>query len=131
MIGLAVGLGWAVSHRDLLEFAIARPPGDPYMTLPNGDIANHLTLNLANKTQKPLPLLVKMDGLKDAELIVAVSPFVVPPNSYKRLEIFVSFSPKIVPTGKQPITLRILEGSRELAHENVVLLGPMTPKKRD
>ena len=118
---LFVGLGM----RPHLDFTVVRPPGEPFMVLPDGSISNHFTLRLHNRAQSEKRFAIEVSVPAGARLIVPVNPIPLQADQEERTEAFVTLPPSALTGGKTPLRLQVYEDGTLIAEQSMIFLGPI------
>ncbi len=115
----------ALTTRGAYDVNVGRAVGDPYMTLPNDQVANRLRFRVRNQTPKDATFSVEALEPADAELrVVGVSPVTLAPKEMKRVEVWVVLPEAELPGGRAEgrFLLKFDDGYTE--EVSFPLLGP-------
>ncbi len=87
---IAMLFAFQVYVRVPVDFVIIRDEGRPYhQTGVRSDLMNTYSMFIENRSLEPAEYLLSVSGVKDAELIIANNPFVLPPNSLGKFRVYV------------------------------------------
>lgn len=125
LIGLLLfGLVGGMVRRSDTRIAIARAvAGEIFRELPDGRIANQLTIHINNRAQAPHSFTVTTPT-EGVEMTVPGSPWTVEWGDEERLHAFVVAAPGAFEDGRLPITVRVERDDGEAVDETFTLLGP-------
>lgn len=116
----------ALSTRGSFDVNIGRATdAQPFMVLPNDQIANRVRVRVRNQTPKEASFEIKVDEPANASVrVVGVSPITVPPEQMARTEAWVVVPPGTIEEGTQQATVRVVfsDGTEHTAA--FPLLGP-------
>lgn len=95
-VALAVMLGAGVASREAYEVNLARAVGEPFVTLPDGRIANRLRFRVHNRTSEAATYRIEALEPDVAEVrVVGVQPVALEPLEMKRTETWIVVPPDI------------------------------------
>jgi cytochrome c oxidase accessory protein FixG len=126
LVGVTVALFVGLGSRPHLDFTVVRPPGEPFMLLPDGSVSNHFTLRLHNRAQSEKRFEIDVAYPAEARLIVPVNPVDLKADEEQRTEAFVSLPPAALASGKVPLRLQVYENGTLMAEQSMTFLGPIT-----
>ncbi len=114
------------SNKGTADVTLLRNLGNPFVTLPNGDIANALRIKIQNRTESPQAYHLEIIGLPEARLRVDQNPMPVAPDKNEVQGFIVELPPHAFrgAAGMLEFTLRVRDDAgftQDLAGR---LLGP-------
>ena len=79
---LAIGTGFAtaLTLREPVEIAVTRPPGDPFVVRPDGQLQNMVRLRIANKSDAPHTFTATVVAPADGTLHAPIAQMTVAPE---------------------------------------------------
>ena len=121
LLGLGL-LALLVTRKDL-DTTLLRAPGGLYQTSPEGRISNLYLLKLTNKTQRDLPVELKLENL-EGTLSVLGGRSIVPAEKQLESSVLVQLDPAKLTTGNTPLVVGVYSNGRKLETLNTVFIGP-------
>jgi cytochrome c oxidase accessory protein FixG len=125
LVALAGVFTVAFMTRGSYDVNVGRAVGQPFMVLPDGDVANRLRFRVRNQTPKDATFTIGVVEPAGAEVKVAgVSPVEVDAESMARIEAWVVVPPETVAEGRHDAVVRLtFDDGTETTHA-FPLLGP-------
>ena len=125
LLVIASAFIFAFSSRRSYDVNIGRSVGKPFMTLPDGQIANRLRFRIRNQTSQPSSLDIEIVEPEDAELrVVGTLPITLEPNEMKRVEVWVVISADVFTSVNREGLFRLRFDDGTEVVETYPLLGP-------
>jgi cytochrome c oxidase accessory protein FixG len=111
--------------RGSFDVNVARAVGQPFMVLPDGDVANRLRFRVRNQTPKDATFTIGVDSPEGAEVKVAgPSPVAVDAEAMTRIEAWVVVAPETVADGREDAVVRLTFSDGTTTTHVFPLLGP-------
>lgn len=114
-----------LSSREVIDFAVVRAPGAPYLVQEDGLVRNMLQLHMTNTDVRTRSVSVKLEGAEHAELLVPGSPFEISPGERVKAEAFVMLPRKSIKNSSTPIQFSLMDGSEVINRASAKFLGPV------
>ncbi len=116
LAALLVGFTTLVATRADHDVQVTRAVDAPFMSLPDGRLANRLRFRVQNQSAQPVTFTVAADAPTGAEVrVVGVAPVPVAAQGLARVEVWVIFSLDAVQNGQTEgaFTVRFSDGTEE------------------
>jgi len=121
---LGVGLVYGVLTRSPIKVAVARAVStEIYRQLPNGEVANQLTLHISNRDSADHSFTVR-SGTDDVTVTVPGSPWSVGWGAEERLQAFVSAPARQFEGGRLAAVILVERDDGEAVEARFDMLGP-------
>lgn len=114
-----------LSSREIVDFAVVRAAGTPYLVQEDGKVRNMLQLHLTNSDAKTRTVTVKLESPVPADLLVPGSPFSIAPGERIKAEAFVMIAKDQIRNSATPIEFKLLDGAEEIGTASAKFLGPV------
>lgn len=121
LIGLFLFL---VLHRSNVEATLLRAPGSLFQQLPNGDLINLYTLQLVNKTSRPIPVELKLVGIPGKISIMGNRHPVVPGEQLTETSVLIELPPDLTQNGPKRFDVGIYSQDVLLQTVPTTFIGP-------
>ena len=122
LAGLFTG---TLASRSEFEAWVVRQPGDPFMVLPDGRIANRLRFRVQNQTRTPASFTIEVVAPSGAEVrIVGVQPIAVAANELALADAWVTVPQLAFDQGTAAGVFAIRFDERDVRHVDFSLIGP-------
>ncbi|HHP7239234.1 cytochrome c oxidase accessory protein CcoG [Longibacter sp.] len=118
----------AFTTRGSYDVNVGRASGEPFVVLPNDEVANRLRFRVRN--QSPKPTTYTVEAIEPASATVKVlgrTPIAVPEGEMHRTEIWLITPPGEIKDGSQTATLRVRFENGTTQEMHFPLLGPSGP----
>lgn len=94
LVAVSVGFTVALTTRGAYDINVGRSTGEPFMALPDGQVANRLRFRVRNQTPKDASFSIEVLQPAGAEVnVVGVQPVTLAPQEMKRVEAWVVVPP--------------------------------------
>eukprot|EP00825_Cyclidium_porcatum_P048493 TRINITY_DN8162_c0_g1_i1.p3 TRINITY_DN8162_c0_g1~~TRINITY_DN8162_c0_g1_i1.p3 ORF type:complete len:255 (-),score=25.19 TRINITY_DN8162_c0_g1_i1:422-1186(-) len=107
-----------------VDVFLTHSAGNPYMTMPSGEIANSLRLKIVNRTDLEESYKLSIVGTDKARIILTDNPLVIAAGQSREVPCILAADPSLLPKGSFFITLRITDGKQRVKDVTFRLLGP-------
>lgn len=121
VLGLIVGV--LLFTRSDVETMLLRAPGSLYQTTASGNINNLYLMKMLNKTSRPIPVELHLEG-REGDLKVMGPPVVVPARQLTQTSVLVELPPATLTGPSTKLRIGVYSGSKRLATVSTVFLGP-------
>jgi len=123
LIIISVAFVGMLNGRATADLKVLRGKEAAYTIAADGQISNHMQINISNKTVEPEAYLVTLIAPTDLSMIVPVNPFTVGPGQIGKLPIFLTFKRESLTGGKAEATIEV--SSKTFKRQLTIgLLGP-------
>lgn len=116
---------YRMSQREIVDFAVVRAPGTPYLVQEDGLVRNMLQLHLTNTDTRTRTVTVKLESEVPAQLMVLGEPFLIAPGERIKAEAFVLIPRNKVAHAATPLTFKLMDGTQEIGDATAKFLGPV------
>ncbi|MBK6766524.1 MAG: cytochrome c oxidase accessory protein CcoG [bacterium] len=114
-----------LSEREIVDFAVVRAPGTPYLVQEDGKVRNMLQLHLTNADARTRTVSVTLDSPVPAELLVPGSPFEITAGERIKAEAFVMIAKENITALATPIEFKLMDGAEQIGSATAKFLGPV------
>ncbi len=121
LIGLFLFL---VLTRSNVEATLLRAPGAMFEQLPNGHLVNLYTLQLVNKTSRPIPVQLKLENIPGRLSIMGDSKPVVPGEQLVETSILIELAPALLRDGPRKFDVGVYSQGRRIQTVHTTFIGP-------
>ena len=122
LVLLAGLLGFVLAGRPPVEANLLRAPGALYQETPDGRLSNLYLLKLLNKTNREMPISLKLEGA--AGTLTVAGNTLVPPGRLSETAVVVVMDPSAVSAEKTPLAIGVYAGEKRLDVLETVFVGP-------
>ncbi len=119
-------LAFFLTTRTEVETNLLRAPGTLYQTQPNGDLSNLYLVKLMNKTNRDVPVELRLEK-PAGHLQIAGQALTAPPRGLAESAVVVTLSPDVLTASSQPVEIGVYSGDRKLKTLKTNFLGPGKP----
>jgi cytochrome c oxidase accessory protein FixG len=109
------------------DVRLLRTVGMPFVTLPDGRIANNLRLKITNRTQQPAAYRIELLDLPGASITLTEDPLQVASGQSRTEGLTIATPPDVFTDGERHVRLRVSDGAAFSRDVHAHLLGPATP----
>jgi cytochrome c oxidase accessory protein FixG len=120
-----------LSSREIVDFAVVRAAGTPYLVQEDGLVRNMLQLHLTNADARTRTVTVKLETSVPAELLVPGEPFVIAPGERVKAEAFVMIQNRLITNSATPIEFKLMDGTEVIGTAVAKFLGPVYTGHKD
>jgi cytochrome c oxidase accessory protein FixG len=113
-----------VLTRSNVEATLLRAPGGLFEQLPNGNLVNLYTLQLVNKTSRPVPVQLKLEGVPGKLSIMGDPKLVVPKEQLAETSVLIEMSPDLLRHGPKKFEVGIYTQGRRVQTVHTTFIGP-------
>ncbi|MBD0256770.1 MAG: 4Fe-4S binding protein [Cytophagales bacterium] len=126
LVGLLGLMGFLTVSRGQVETSVLRVPGMLYQEQPGGRVSNLYNVRLVNKTARPLPLQLKLEGMPGTvEVVGGEGQVVVEAGATAEVVCFIALPRETLHKAKTPLTLGVYHGNEKLETVSTNFLGPV------
>ena len=126
LVGLLGLLGFLLVSRPALDITVLRTPGQLFQREANGRVANLYSLEVINKTYRPLPVRFRLSR-PDAQLRFVQPLSQVRPGELTRTMFFVTLPESAIRQNSTRLTIEVLTGQTIVKRIETSFLGPVNP----
>ena len=112
-----------LANRSDIEASVLRTPGLIYQEQPDNKLSNLYNIKLVNKTFDEIPITLKLYN-KEAELKIAKSDIVVPPQGVYEEDFFIILPKDKISPENRILTIQIYSGDRLIDEFKTSFLAP-------
>ncbi len=120
LIGLEAFL---VFTRTDVQTTLLRAPGALFQQMPDGHFSNLYTVRVVNKTDREMPVQLKLENLP-GELQIAGNDIVVPPGKMTETSVIVELDRAAMKSAKTPITIGVYSKEKQIEKLKTIFIGP-------
>ncbi|HWD17809.1 MAG TPA: cytochrome c oxidase accessory protein CcoG [Verrucomicrobiae bacterium] len=124
LLTLASLLVFLVLTRPDVEATLLRAPGSLFQTLPGGRLENLYTLQLVNKTSRPIPVQLKLEDVPGKLTLMGRAHLVVPKEELAETSVLIELAPELVSHGQKQFHIGVYADGRRLQTVRASFLGP-------
>ena len=121
LIGLFLFL---VLTRSNVEATLLRAPGAMFQQLPNGDLINLYTLQLVNKTSRPIPVWLQLENVPGKLSIMGNPTPIVPGEQLVETSILIELAPDLLRNGSKKFDVGVYSQGHRLQTVRTTFIGP-------
>ncbi|MBK6909389.1 MAG: cytochrome c oxidase accessory protein CcoG [bacterium] len=114
-----------LSSREIVDFAVVRSAGTPYLVQEDGLVRNMLQLHLTNTDTRTRTVTVKLASDVPAQLMVLGEPFLIKPGERIKAEAFVLIKRDQIKSAATPLEFKLMDGTQEIGEAVAKFLGPV------
>lgn len=120
---LSTLLTYLLVSRSPVEANILRSPGTLYQTMPNGDISNLYLMKLFNKTNRDIPVELRLES-HEGRVTIAGGNLTVPAEKMQQSAVIVELPPSALPASSTPIVIGLYADGERIATTKTRFMGP-------
>ena len=117
-------LTFLMVSRSPIEANILRSPGTLYQTMPNGDISNLYLMKVFNKTNRDVPMQLRIESHEGGTVTIPGGDFLVPGEQMKQSAIIVQLPPAELSAASTPIVIGVYSGDERMSKVKTRFMGP-------
>lgn len=122
---LGVMFVYRLSIREVVDFAVVRPAGTPYIVQEDGNVRNMLQMHFTNTDARTRSVTVKLESPVPAQLMVLGEPIELIPGERVKAEAFVMVAKEHIKTAATEMEFKLMDGSEEIGTASAKFLGPV------
>jgi len=119
-------LGFLLLSRSPVEANILRTPGTLYQAMPNGDISNLYLMKMFNKTNRDVPVSLRLETPPGGTVTVAGGDLLVPGEKMVQSAVVVQLPPASLSGVSTPVVIGIYAGEERIGKAKTRFMGPGT-----
>ncbi len=124
LLALGAALTAVLLTRSEVDTTLFRAPGALFQTSPDGRVSNLYILKLVNKTNRDLPVELRLEEPVAGRLTVAGSPLTIPAGRLLQSSVIVELDPAAARGGARRVVVSIHSGDRRLGRVKTGFIGP-------
>jgi cytochrome c oxidase accessory protein FixG len=125
LVVLLSAFALVLANRGAYDVNVGRSVGEPFMELPDGQIANRLRFRVHNQTTEATSFEISVLAPEGAEVrIVGTQPVALAAEEMKRVEAWIVVPPDAFMDGSREGTFRLTFGDGSTQDVSFMLLGP-------
>jgi cytochrome c oxidase accessory protein FixG len=113
-----------VLTRSNVEATLLRAPGAMFEQLPDGNLVNLYTLQLVNKTSRPMPVDLRLEGVPGKLSIMGDSNLVVPGEQLTETPVLIELVPDLARNGPKKLEVVVYVQGRRDRTLHTTFIGP-------
>ncbi len=121
---LGVGLVALLVTRSEVDATLLRAQGGLFQTMPNGKISNLYTLKLTNKTQREMPVELRVQSPEWTLTVLGSKALVVPGEDQFETSVLLEIAPQHLAGRTTPVVVDVWSGDRKLDRIKTSFVGP-------
>ncbi len=110
--------------RSNVEATLLRAPGAMFQQLPSGNLINLYTVQLVNKTSKPLPVQLKLEDVPGKLSIMGDPNPVVPGEQLAETSILIELAPELLRDGPKRFDVGVYSEGKKIQTVHTTFIGP-------
>ena len=107
-----------------VEATLLRAPGALFEQLPGGNLVNLYTLQLVNKTSRPVPVQLRLQDVPGALSIMGDPSLVVPGEQLAQTSVLIELAPALLRNGPKKLRVGVYSQGRLLQTVHTTFIGP-------
>jgi cytochrome c oxidase accessory protein FixG len=121
---LGVGLMVLLLTRSDVDATLLRAQGGLFQTMPNGKISNLYTLKLTNKTQREMPVELRVARPEGTLTVLGSRALVVPGEEQFETSVLLEIAPAQLAGRTTPVVVEVYSGGQRLDRIQTSFVGP-------
>lgn len=117
-------LAFLLLSRSPVEAQLLRSPGTLYQTMPNGDISNLYLMKVFNKTNRDVPVELRLESHPGGTLTIAGGELTLPAEQLKQSAVIIQLPPGQLAGESTPVIIGVYSGEERLGKVKTSFLGP-------
>lgn len=117
-------LAFLLLSRSPVEAQLLRSPGTLYQTMPNGDISNLYLMKVFNKTNRDVPVQLRLESHPGGTLTIAGGELTLPAEQLKQSAVIIQLPPGQLAGESTPVIIGVYSGEERLGKVKTSFLGP-------
>ena len=117
-------LAFLLLSRSPVEAQLLRSPGTLYQTMPNGDISNLYLMKVFNKTNRDVPVQLRLESHPGGTLTIAGGELTLPAEHLKQSAVIIQLPPGQLAGESTPVIIGVYSGEERLGKVKTSFLGP-------
>lgn len=117
-------LAFLLLSRSPVEAQLLRSPGTLYQTMPNGDISNLYLMKVFNKTNRDVPVELRLESHPGGTLTIAGGELTLPAEHLKQSAVIIQLPPGQLAGESTPVIIGVYSGEERLGKVKTSFLGP-------
>lgn len=118
------GMLTLVFTRNSIDTLITRARGQLYQELPNNFISNLYEAKIINKTNKELPIELKIEGVNGNIVLIGKSKIHLKKEAINEVTFFIQLDKKLLTKRSSNIKIAVMQGGKKIQTVNTKFLGP-------
>ncbi|MBL0061972.1 MAG: cytochrome c oxidase accessory protein CcoG [bacterium] len=116
---------YRLSAREIVDFAVVRPAGTPYLMQEDGNVRNMLQMHFTNTDARTRTVTVKLESPIPAQLMVLGEPIELVPGERIKAEAFIMVPKDQIKSSATPMEFKLMDGATEIGTASAKFLGPV------
>ncbi len=125
LLAFSLFLVTKLSSREILEFAVVRPPGVPYLVQQDGLVRNMFQLHVTNTDAVEHVIDFKITGPSGLINIIPGSPYMLAAGERVKAEAFVMMPESLITVEASELEFAVLQNGNPLLTRKAKFLGPV------
>jgi cytochrome c oxidase accessory protein FixG len=121
---LGVGLVALLLTRSDVDATLLRAQGGLFQQMPNGRISNLYTLKLTNKTQREIPVELRMTSPAGTLTVLGSKQLSVPGEQQFETSVLLEIAPETLTGRTTPVVVEVYSGEEKLGRIKTSFVGP-------
>lgn len=121
---LGVGLVALLLTRSDVDATLLRAQGGLFQQMPNGRISNLYTLKLTNKTQRDMPVELRLQSPEGTLTVYGIRSLSVGPEAQFETSVLMEISPEDLAGRSTPVVVEVFSGDRKIDRIKTSFVGP-------
>lgn len=122
---LGTMFAFRLSAREIVDFAIVRPAGTPYLVQDDGLVRDMFQMHFTNTDARTRTVTVKLVSPIPAQLMVLGEPIQLVPGERIKAEAFVMVAKEHIKASATPMEFKLMDGTEEIGTASAKFLGPV------
>jgi cytochrome c oxidase accessory protein FixG len=110
--------------RSNIEATLLRAPGELFEVLPDGQVENLYTIQLVNKTSRPVPVEIELKNSPGKLSVMGSTNLVVPKEEMAQTSILIELPVDQLSGGKRKLEVGVYSNGKLLQSLNTTFVGP-------
>jgi polyferredoxin len=113
-----------VLTRPNVEATFLRAPGALFERTPDGNLVNLYTVQLVNKTSRPVPVQLRLEGIPGKISIMGDPALIVPGEQLAETSVLIELAPALLKNGPKKFDVGVYSQGRRLQTVHTTFIGP-------
>jgi len=124
LVVLAVILGVMLLNRSDAEATLLRAPGSLFQQMPDGRYSNLYTVRLINKTNRDLPVDLRLQSPAGMLTVMGSGLILVPAQKLSESSVLIELDPQAMLSGTTPVVVGAYVNDKKIQTLKTAFIGP-------
>jgi len=123
LLALCAGLVTLLLTRSDVDVSLLRAPGALFQSTPEGKISNLYLLKLTNKTQREMPVELRLENVPGT-LRVLGGELNLPAEKQSEASVLIEIAPQKLESGNTALSVGVYSASKKVETIKTIFIGP-------